>query len=221
MQRNNTVYAVSGTGDIYALDASNGKLVWSYSTEEKVGSPLLINRYLYVGSRLGAYCFDATDGKMIWNFTDKDYYIYDATFTHPTYADGVIYLGWNGPMFFSSSTPHNFYALDASNGKKLSNFTLGYTVATAPIAVNGTVYICCNFVSTESPIYQGAGAVIALESNAASLLTSWSLTIEGIIAIAIVIVLLISLTAVFLFRKKIFPQNRIPAENKRNAIHCR
>jgi outer membrane protein assembly factor BamB len=164
---NSSVYAVSGDGTMYAFDAANGTVIWNYTTGTGLGSLLLANNYLYVGSSSGVYCFDATNGKEIWNFATGEFT--DSSTTNPTYANGVIYLGWNGDMFFSASTQHNFDALDAWTGQKLWNYTLEYTVSSSPVAASGTVYIGGNFVSTKSPDFEGPGAVLALKSNVASL----------------------------------------------------
>lgn len=161
------VYATSDDGNVYALDAANGTAAWKYTAGTGLGSLLLANSYLYAGSSAGVYCFDASNGKVIWNFATSDFA--DSSPTNPTYADGVIYLGWNGPMFFSPVTEHNFYALDAWNGQKLWNCTLGYTVASTPLFANGTVYVGGNFVSAKSPDSESSGAVLALKSDVTSL----------------------------------------------------
>lgn len=161
---NDTVYAVSGDGNVYAFDASDGRIVWNYTTGSSPGSALIAssylspgsaltaNNYLYVGSPTGVYCFDASNGAAIWNFTD-DTLSYSFG-TYPVYADGVIYMGWNG----YSSSPLNFYALDASNGQKLWNYTIGYTIQNPPLVAGNTVYIGSGYSA-------GPGAVIALNST--------------------------------------------------------
>jgi outer membrane protein assembly factor BamB len=164
---NNTVYADSDDGSVYAFDAANGIVTWNYTAGTGLGSLLLADGYLYAGSSFGVYCFDATNGNVIWNFATSDFA--DSSTTNPTFSNGVIYVGWNGAMFFSSVTQHNFYALDAWTGQKLWNYTLGYTVSVSPVVVRGTVYIGGNFVSTESPDFESPGAVLALKSNVASL----------------------------------------------------
>ena len=79
-------------------------------------------------------------------------------------------MGWSDPGLFSPVTQHNFYALDASNGKELWNYPLGYTVISSPTVVDGTVYVDASFVNPlRDELNEGPGAVIALESNVASL----------------------------------------------------
>jgi outer membrane protein assembly factor BamB len=164
---NDTVYADSGDGAVYAFNAANGLANWNYTAGTGLGSLLLDSGYLYAGSSSGVYCLDATNGKVIWNFATGEFA--DSSTTNPTYAYGIIYLGWNGPMFFAPATQHNFYALDAWTGQKLWNYTMEYTILSSPLVANGVDYMGGNFVSTKSPDYESSGAVIALKSSVASL----------------------------------------------------
>lgn len=164
---NNTVYAVSGDGTLYAFNATDGEVVWNYNAGTGLGSLLSVNGYLYVGSSSGVYCLNAGNGAVIWNFAVSDFA--GSSPTLPTYADGIIYVGWNGPMSFSPVTQHNFYALEASNGEKLWNYTLGYTVMSQPLIEGGTVYIDGSFVTSRSPDFESSGAVLALKPNVTSL----------------------------------------------------
>lgn len=158
-----SVYVVAGKGDVYAFDASNGRVSWISSTRLNTGPASLVNGYLYVGSSAGVICIDSVTGHALWNFVADDYAESSATF--PVYSEGVIYVSWNGPQFFSSVTKHNFYAIDALTGQEGGNLTLGYTIKSSPAIINGTVYIGASWVSEESIDYLGPGAVIALNST--------------------------------------------------------
>jgi outer membrane protein assembly factor BamB len=164
---NNIVYTVSGDGVVYAFNALDGSVVWSYTSGTGLGSLLSANGYLYVGSSSGVYCFIADNGRVVWNFAISDFA--ESSGTNPIFADNLIYVGWNGPMFFSPTTKHNFYALDAWTGQKVWNYTLAYTVSSKPIVMGDTVYVGGNFVSTRNPDFEGSGAIYALKSNSASL----------------------------------------------------
>ncbi len=210
-----TVYA-SGSGFVYALDASAGKVIWNYATERNMGTTFFVNGYLYAGSSAGVFCFNAFNGTLFWNFDKFDHS--DSSFTVPTYADGVIYVGWNGPMFFSHITQHSFYAVIASSGEQLWNYTLGYTINSYPAAANGTVYIGASFVTPENPDLEGTGAVIALNSTVASLplptlypppstpevpqnnQTNWAL--YGTIALVVAVLFVGALAAFSVMKKK-------------------
>jgi len=160
---NDIAYAVSDNGKVYALDASDGTEIWKYATEKSLGHAQFADGALYVGSSDGAYCFDATKGDVLWNFIADDYA--DSSATYPTYADGVIYLGWNGPQFFSRVIQHNFYALNARSGEKIGNYPLGYTIKSSPKVVGNVIYIGASSVTEESPDFIVPGAIIALNST--------------------------------------------------------
>jgi outer membrane protein assembly factor BamB len=93
-----TVYVTSADGTLYAFNGADGKIVWSYTAGTGLGAVLSVDGYLYVGSSFGVYCFNAANGAILWNFATSDFI--NSAPTNPTYADGVIYVGWNGPMFF-------------------------------------------------------------------------------------------------------------------------
>ncbi len=164
---NNTVYVVSGEGVIYALNAADGNAVWSYTAGTGLGPLLVVDDYIYAGSSSGVYCLNVKYGPVIWIFAASNFA--SSSTTVPAYADGIIYVGWNGPMYFSSVTRHNFYGLSASNGTILWNYEIGYTVSSQPVVEEGLVYISGNFVTGESPDFPGNGAVIALKPSITSL----------------------------------------------------
>jgi outer membrane protein assembly factor BamB len=196
---NDTLHAVSGNGNVYALDASSGRVTWVYPTRLSTGPALLVNNNLFVGSSAGVYCFDASNGHVIWNFAADDYAGSSATF--PVYSDGVVYVGWNGPQFFSSVTQHNFYALDAFIGEKIGNYTLGYTVQSSPTVLNSTTYISASFVTEESPDYAGQGAVIALNSTI-TLLPAPSTPSSALAVTLIAIVVIAAIAGLLIYFKK-------------------
>ena len=94
---NGTVYAVAGNGNIYALDASSGKVTWHRSIGLSTCSVSLVNGDLYTGSSDGVYCFDAANGATVWHFKASNFA--DSSATYPIYAEGIVYVGWNGPSF--------------------------------------------------------------------------------------------------------------------------
>jgi len=216
---NSTVYAAAVNGDVYALHASNGKLIWKYSTGLNVGSPFLVDGYLYVGTSAGVYCFNSYNGAVIWKFSASDFA--GSSATNPLYARGVIYVGWNGPVLYSPVIEHNFYALEASNGKTVWNYTIGYTVKSSPAAADGTVYIPASYADPHpDELNEMPGAVIALTSEVASLplptlpvsepAHSLSSTTIAVI-IAGVITLITIVTGVFMLRKRLKTKSSPPA----------
>lgn len=163
----NTVYVTTGEGTICAFNTVDGSIVWKYTVGMGLGTILSVDGYLYVGSSFGVYCFNAANGAIIWNFATSDFS--SSSLTSPTYADGVIYVGWNGPMSFAPATTHNFYGLRASSGQTLWNFSLPYSVSSTPIVENGIVLVGGNFVTTRSPDFESPGAIIDLKPSITSL----------------------------------------------------
>ena len=162
---NGKVYSVSDN-EIYALNASDGTAIWKLAFDKNMGHAKFVNGSLYVGSSDGVYCFKSNSA-LIWNFTFDNYTASSATC--PTYADGIIYIGWNGAQSFSPITENNFYALDALSGEKIGNYTIGYAIKSAPNVVNGVVYVGASSISTRNIDYAGPGAVIAFNSTIAQL----------------------------------------------------
>lgn len=191
---NGTVYVVSDDGSAYAFNAADGTLNWHYVAGTGLGTPFLADNHLYIGSSFGVYCLNPDNGSVIWNFATNDFA--SSSPTYPTYFNGLIYVGWNGPMFFSPSVEHNFYAVDASDGTVVWNYTIGYTVESPPAVASGTVYIGANWVTTQSPDFEGPGAVLALKSESS---LPFSVATAAIIIVASVIIL----TVVFVFRKRV------------------
>jgi hypothetical protein len=132
-----------------------------------------------------------SNGAIVWNFATSNFA--DSSTTNPTYANGVVYVGWNGPTAFAPVTQNNFYALNALNGKVLWNYTLGYTDPLAVVS-NGVVYIGADHVTTQSPDFEGPGVVLALKLEE-------TLPLLTVATVIIVVVILIA-TIILLYRKR-------------------
>lgn len=179
------VFVFSGAGNVYALRASDGSMIWSFSsgvrlwTYPNAAAPLLVNGYLYVSNYNGVYCLSALNGAAAWTYKTDDYAFAPggsggaSLATQPVYANGELYLGSGGPEFFSPWTWHNVYALDALTGVMLWNYTVPYNVWSAPTVVNRTLYVAAVFASSENPDFEGGGALYAFkETSSASTSTS-------------------------------------------------
>ena len=120
-----------GSQDDYnlnALNASNGKPIWNYTTEFYVYStPAVAGGSVYFSSGDNIYALDARTGVKLWNYsTAGDGY----ESSSPTF--------WNGIVYIFSSREQNLIALKASNGVKLWNYT---KVGGNPIVANGVVHV--------------------------------------------------------------------------------
>ena len=65
-----SVYIGSGDGKVYALNAANGKYIWSYQTQGNVASsPAVADGMVFVGSYDGnLYALNAVNGKLVWSY---------------------------------------------------------------------------------------------------------------------------------------------------------
>ncbi len=159
-----------GSGKIYALNATTGRKLWTFSTGGMVlDAPVIANDVLYIGSDTGiVYALNAKTGKKIWTLSTGGF-IEDT----PTVSNHILYINssfspssgkvnalnattgkqiWTFPTKsddFSSSTvvngtlyfsDDNVYALNATTGRKIWMFPSN-VVESTPIVANGVVYI--------------------------------------------------------------------------------
>ena len=61
----------AGNPNIYALNARNGALLWSYNTGSQVYSSLaLVDGVVYAGANNGnLYALNASTGALLWSYT--------------------------------------------------------------------------------------------------------------------------------------------------------
>jgi eukaryotic-like serine/threonine-protein kinase len=143
---NGVVYFGSGDGNVYALDAGSGALVWKFQTGDVVhASPAIGNGTLFIGSWDSFfYALDVATGKEKWRFkTGEDHEIYNQVGIQSSAAvmDGTVYFGCRDS---------NFYALDAATGQKKWAFNnKGSWVITSPAVRDGKVY----FATSDSGLF--------------------------------------------------------------------
>jgi outer membrane protein assembly factor BamB len=113
---------------VYALNASTGAKLWSYTTGfEVTSSPAVAKGVVYVGSYDGyVYALNASTGVKLWGRK------IDPRDSSPAVANGVIYIG---------SQDNDLYALSAKTGAKLLRYTKGSVSGSSPVVANGVVYI--------------------------------------------------------------------------------
>ena len=124
------VYVGGRDQNIYALDTSDGGLLWQYTTGGVVdSSPAMADGIVYVGSQdWNLYALDAATGTLLWNYTTGG-----EVRSSPAVADGVVYFG---------SNDHRVYALDANTGALIWNYATGGVLSySSPAVSNGIVYI--------------------------------------------------------------------------------
>ena len=130
---NGVVYIGSDDGNLYALNASTGQKMWSFSTggvQPVLDAPAVELGVVYIGSYDGVlYALNAATGKQLWSFATGSNPIVGA----PTVVNGVVYV--------SGGIPETLYALNANTGKMLwsdGNSIGGWNSAAV---ANGKVYI--------------------------------------------------------------------------------
>jgi outer membrane protein assembly factor BamB len=122
-------------GDLYALNAATGKLVWrSASVSGLFGdkghfysTPAVAYSRIYLGSTDGkVYSFGERSGKLRWA-TSTGGYVYGS----PAVWDGTVYVG---------SYSHVFYALNAATGAVEWTFHANGPISGSATVVDGLVY---------------------------------------------------------------------------------
>jgi eukaryotic-like serine/threonine-protein kinase len=112
-EQEQTVYFGSGDGYIYAVNASDGKLVWRFRTMGIVHtSAALFDGTVYIGSWDGNfYALNANDGKLLWKFKtgeDSVQHLLEGIQSSATVHEGLVYFG---------ARDGYYYALDARSGE--------------------------------------------------------------------------------------------------------
>ncbi|HEY0384188.1 MAG TPA: PQQ-binding-like beta-propeller repeat protein [Candidatus Elarobacter sp.] len=132
------VYAGSGDGNVYALDAASGRKRWAFHTGNVVhASPAVAGDTVYVGSWDGYfYALDAATGALRWKFKtgdDPDIHNHVGIQSSATVVGGVVYFG---------SRDAHVYALDAKTGHQKWRFATagGAWASSSPAVSGGRVY---------------------------------------------------------------------------------
>jgi eukaryotic-like serine/threonine-protein kinase len=150
---NKKIYFGSDDGNVYAIDAENGREIWKRSTRGPVSStPAVAAGIVYLTSYDGNfYALNADTGALRWKFTTggerrfeakglhgmqpKNQTIadpFDILLSSPVVADGAVYFG---------SGDGNLYALDAATGDLRWKFKTDDVVHASPAFVNGVVFV--------------------------------------------------------------------------------
>jgi outer membrane protein assembly factor BamB len=133
-----TVYFGSGDGYIYAVDISNGALVWRFRTMGIVHtSAALYGGSIYMGSWDGNfYAINTKTGKLVWKFKtgeDTAQHLLEGIQSSATVHDGIVYFG---------SRDGYYYALDALTGELKWKYSANNSWVLSTGAVKGnTIYI--------------------------------------------------------------------------------
>ena len=129
---NGTVFVGSSDKKFYAIKASTGSKLWSFSTGGLIlSSPAVGNGIVYVASGDGnLYALNSSTGVQKWSVAVGSAGVSGFS---PTVANGVVYVG-SGNLDF-------MYALDGNTGAQIWKTPLDGAIYGTPAVVNGVVYI--------------------------------------------------------------------------------
>lgn len=133
----NRVYMGNSDGNFFALNSTDGKLIWKYKAGDfSYSNPIVVGETVYAGSSDGnMYSFDAINGSVKWKFAANG-----GIESSPAVADSIIYFG---------SSDDYFYALNAANGQLRWKMETSQNVSSSPLVANNVVY----FGSSDSWMY--------------------------------------------------------------------
>ncbi len=166
----NSIFAPSADGNLYALDLQGNPLWPPFETEEPIwATPSLDGQTIYLASLdHNLYAIEAQSGRKIWN---QD--LGGAVVSAPTVgADGVIYVGtfannvqardaqngtlrwtfdtsdwvWSSPTLagdtlYFGDISGTFYAVDAATGNEKWQFTADTGIFGSPLLSGDTIYL--------------------------------------------------------------------------------
>ncbi len=128
---NGKMYIGDYDGNLYALNAETGELVWDNYISRRIeySSPAVANGIVYIAEGMSGnlYALNAETGEEIWynsSLGDME--------SSPAVADGIVYAG--------SSSTFPLYALNAETGAEIWNFMPYCGIYSSVAIVSGVVY---------------------------------------------------------------------------------
>ena len=125
------VYLTSMDHQVYALNATNGSLIWETPDlgGAIAGSPVLDdNGKLFVGTfNNELLALSTQNGQTIWKFPTQNW-----VWSGPALVNDILYFG---------DIDGNFYAINASSGSELWNFKVDGAILSTPLVTTDQIYI--------------------------------------------------------------------------------
>jgi outer membrane protein assembly factor BamB len=137
---------VNDNNDIVSLNKDDGTEIWRYSTSfsddsavEMNNAPHLGPNNIYVGfedsSEDGEVHAIDYDGNLQWKFTEPK----SAVNSSPTVSNGNVFFVSGSP--FDDDSDNSIYSLNADDGTKKWEYSLGAPSSRSPLVVNGLLYV--------------------------------------------------------------------------------
>lgn len=128
-----SIYVVTSRGELFSLDAGNGKVRWRKQIDGPVlfaSKPLIAEDRVIVATSYGSVEAFTKDGKELWKVK-----LSSGVFSSPSQAHGVLYVG---------TGDRNIYALSIKNGNIIWKFAAdSRMVASSPLVNKNLVYAGC------------------------------------------------------------------------------
>jgi outer membrane protein assembly factor BamB len=136
-------------GKVYAINASNGNIIWNASVRQCDASPCIDGDVIYVGECCSvlsgeavpyakAFALNKTNGKEIWNYTEPQGYGWIGS---PIVHDDYVYYTTGYVNYTTGFTAGSgIYALNKTNGQKIWQKDIGFVVCSAAYD-DGVVFI--------------------------------------------------------------------------------
>jgi outer membrane protein assembly factor BamB len=128
---------------IYAINASNGNLIWKYKTNNQMmNQPLVANGVVYTGS--GNNMYKMVNGSMVRGSGTNDIYAINAKtgkliWMKTTNGENMPSFAYKRGILYVANGGKHFYAIDAKNGKTYWRDTLKGVVSMSSIDLSGNI----------------------------------------------------------------------------------
>ena len=134
---NNKVFFGTGSGELIALDSSNGKKLWSFRSTSSIESPPLIYGNDIFFSSMDGYIFSLNiqHRTLNWKFKAEKQIVGSANF----------YINQEKKILVAGSYDNNLYAIDINTGKVIWNYqTDNYVNGTPTIYKDKVIFGGCD-----------------------------------------------------------------------------
>lgn len=124
-----TVYIVSDTGSLLAIERDTGQLIWqeAVGNGRSLSDPAFFEQFLYVGMRSGLVAINAQNGKTVWQFKTE----------RPISSRPLIMQ----ELIFVSCEDHFVYALDRIDGQEKWRTEMNRRLEVPPILTSNALII--------------------------------------------------------------------------------